>query len=128
MAKPGFLFYFDWKHIFSALSPAEQGTLLTALLTYAETGQKPLFDTPTMTIAWSALWPRLDEDARRYDSIVQARRDAAGKRWDKQRRETTAPPASAPQRTSPYPHKSLANSAYKTREAMDDGMDEYLNW
>ena len=84
MAKPGFLFYFDWKHIFSALSPAEQGALVMALLTYAETQQQPHFTDRTMVMAWNALWPRLDEDARRYEAVVQKKRDAANKRWAKQ--------------------------------------------
>ena len=83
MAKPGFLFYFDWKHIFRALPEAAQGALLMALVVYAETQQQPHFTDPALTIAWNALWPRLDEDARRYEAIVQTKRDAANKRWEK---------------------------------------------
>ena len=37
-----------------------------------------------MVMAWNALWPRLDEDARRYEAVVQKKRDAANKRWAKQ--------------------------------------------
>ena len=83
MAKPGFLFYFDWKYIFSTLSPAEQGTLLMAALAYAETGQRPQFTDRIMSMAWNALWPRLDEDAQRYEAKVQKNRDNARKRWEK---------------------------------------------
>ena len=127
MAKPGFLFYFDRKYIFSTLSPAEQGTLLMAALTYAETGQRPQFTDRIMSMAWNALWPRLDEDARRYESIVQSKRAAANKRWDRSSPETTPPP-SAPQRSTPRTPKSPANSAFKSHQAIDDGMDQYLNW
>ena len=83
MAKPGFLFYFDWKHIFHTLSSEEQGELLMALVAYAESGEKPHFTDRAMVLAWSALWPRLDEDARRYEARVQKGRIAASKRWDK---------------------------------------------
>ena len=83
MAKPGFLFYFDWKHIFAGLSDAERGALVMALLTYAETQQPPHFTDRTMVTAWNALWPRLDEDARRYEAKVQKNRANANKRWEK---------------------------------------------
>ncbi len=85
VSKPGFLFYFDWKYILQSLTDAERGTLVMALLTYAETGQRPQFDSRAMVLAWNALWPRLDEDAKRYEAMVQTRRDAANKRWDKQK-------------------------------------------
>ena len=122
MAKPGFLFYFDWKHIFLTLTAEEQGALLMALMAYAESGAQPNFTDRAMALAWSALWPRLDEDARRYEATVQARRNAVNKRWEKERSEK--------ERASHYtpPGKSLSTSAFKPRAAVDDGMDQYLNW
>ena len=122
MAKPGFLFYFDWKHIFFTLSAEEQGTLLMALVAYAETGKKPQFADRAMALAWSALWPRLDEDARRYEATVQARRNAVNKRWEKERSEKERASHCTP------PSKSLSTSAFKPIAAVDDGMDQYLNW
>ena len=121
MAKPGFLFYFDWKHIFYTLSPEEQGELLMALVAYAESGEKPHFTDRAMVLAWSALWPRLDEDARRYEAIVQAKRSAVNKRWEKERNEKEQASRYTP------PGKGLSTSAFKPKPA-DDGMDQYLNW
>ena len=103
MSRPGFMFYFDWQHILRALSDDQRGKLVLAMVDYAQREQIPHFDDPVTAMAWNALWPRLDEDSRRYAETVNKRRDAAVKRWDKS----------------------------KTPAANDQcgsGMDKYINW
>ena len=103
MSRPGFLVYFDWQHNLRALSDDQRGKLVLAMVDYAEREQMPHFDDPVTAMAWNALWPRLDEDSRRYAETVNKRRDAAVKRWDKSKT-----PAANDQRGS--------------------GMDKYINW
>ena len=103
MSRPGFMVYFDWQHILRALSDDQRGKLVLAMVDYAEREQMPHFDDPVTAMAWNALWPRLDEDSRRYAETVNKRRDAAVKRWDKSK----TPAANAPR---------------------GSGMDKYINW
>jgi hypothetical protein len=95
--------YFDWQHILRALSDDQRGKLVLALVDYAQREQMPHFDDPVTAMAWNALWPRLDEDSRRYAETVNKRRDAAVKRWDKSK----TPSANDPR---------------------GSGMDKYINW
>lgn len=103
MSRPGFMFYFDWQHILRALSDDQRGKLVLAMVDYAQREQMPHFDDPVTAMAWNALWPRLDEDSRRYAETVNKRRDAAVKRWDKSK--TTA-----------------------ANDPRGSGMDKYINW
>ena len=99
MSRPGFLFYFNWQYIFQALNDAQCGALLMAMLHYAQTGEPPQLTDPALTIAWQALWPQLDADSSRYESVVEKRREAANKRWGKERSKNDP-----------------------------DGMEKYINW
>ena len=103
MSRPGFMVYFDWQHILRALSDDQRGKLVLAMVDYAEREQMPHFDDPVTAMAWNALWPRLDEDSRRYAETVNKRRDAAVKRWDK-------------------------NKATAANDQRGSGMDKYINW
>ena len=103
MSRPGFMVYFDWQYILRALSDDQRGKLVLAMVDYAEREQMPHFDDPVTAMAWNALWPRLDEDSRRYAETVNKRRDAAVKRWDKSK--TTA-----------------------ANDQRGSGMDKYINW
>ena len=71
MSRPGFMVYFDWQHILRALSDDQRGKLVLAMVDYAEREQMPHFDDPVTAMAWNALWPRLDEDSRRYAETVK---------------------------------------------------------
>ena len=103
MSRPGFMVYFDWQHILRALSDDQRGKLVLAMVDYAEREQMPHFDDPVTAMAWTALWPRLDEDSRRYAETVNKRRDAAVKRGDK-------------------------NKAPAANDQRGSGMEKYINW
>ena len=68
MARPGIMVYFNIKEPLSALSDAERGILLTAMLEYGETGALPEFH-GMLALAWSFVRPMIDKDGQRYDDM-----------------------------------------------------------
>ena len=69
--RPGVMLYFDWLPALQSLTCEEQGQLLMAVLTYAQTGQIPNFHDRTMIFAWAAIQPHIDADEQRYAEVVE---------------------------------------------------------
>ena len=84
--RPGIMFYFDLRPCLKRLSLEEKGLLFEAMLDYAQYGVIPGLEGMT-GIAWDFVQPRIDRDAEKYDEIVELKRKAARKRWDKQEEE-----------------------------------------
>ena len=81
--RPGVMLYFDLRPCLKRLSNEEKGLLFEALMDYAQYGELPELDGMT-GIAWDFIRPRIDRDAERYEEMVELKRRAARKRWDKQ--------------------------------------------
>lgn len=81
--RPGVMVYFDLRPCLKRLSLEDKGFLLEAILDYAQYGAPPELD-GMAGVAWDFIRPRIDRDAERYEEIVENKRKAARKRWDKQ--------------------------------------------
>ena len=81
--RPGVMLYFDLRPSLKRLSLEDKGLLFECILNYAQYGELPDLD-GMPGIAWDFIRPRIDRDAERYDEMVELKRKAARKRWDKQ--------------------------------------------
>ncbi len=86
--RPGVMLWFDLRPSLKRLSLEEKGLLFECILDYAEYGEVPELDGMT-GIAWDFIQPRIDRDAERYEEVVENKRKAARKRWDKQEEAQT---------------------------------------
>lgn len=84
--RPGVMLWFDLRPCLKRLSLEEKGHLFECILDYAEYGEVPELDGMT-GVAWDFIQPRIDRDAERYEEVVENKRRAARKRWDKQQEE-----------------------------------------
>ena len=84
--RPGVMLYFDLRPCLKRLSPEEKGRLFEGILDYAEYGVLPELE-GMLGVAWDFIQPRIDRDAERYEEVVENKRKAARKRWDKQEGE-----------------------------------------
>ena len=80
--QPGVMLYFDLRPSLRRMTNEEKGILFESILDYAQNGVDPAL-TGTLGIAWDFIQPRLDRDAEAYREIVEVRRAAARKRWEK---------------------------------------------
>ena len=81
--RPGVMIYFDLRPSLKRLSNEEKGALFEAMMDYAQYGILPQLEGMT-GVAWDFIQPRIDRDAERYEEMVELKRRAARKRWDKQ--------------------------------------------
>lgn len=81
--RPGVMLWFDLRPCLKRLSLEEKGLLFECILDYAEYGAVPELEGMT-GVAWDFIQPRIDRDAERYEEVVENKRRAARKRWDKQ--------------------------------------------
>ena len=139
--RPGVMLYFDWLPSLQKLSLEEQGQLLMAVLTYAQTGKAPEFGDRLMDYAWAAIQPHIDADEQRYESVVQKRREAVSRRWEKespsgtpsQRQESRPSPPSQRQERTYSARRSSVPSPFTQPEIRrdlryDPEMDKYLDF
>lgn len=84
--RPGAMLWFDLRPCLKRLSHEEKGLLFECILDYAEYGAVPELEGMT-GVAWDFIRPRIDRDAERYEEVVENKRRAARKRWDKQEEE-----------------------------------------
>lgn len=125
--RKGFMMYTEWWRAMSVLSGEELRRLLQAMVDYTESGSEPQFTDRLLYSQWEMIRTRMERDAQRYEQTKRARQEAAGKRWEK---AAEVQPVSKPineQRGYSAPAKT-GNGYAKTRQQMDDGMDQYLNW
>ena len=76
MARPGIMLYFDLLGPIRALSDADKGRLLVAMLEYGRDGIVPEFD-GMLAFAWEFVKPKLDKDGESYESVKLQRKYAA---------------------------------------------------
>ena len=75
MAKKSLVLYYDIRQPLEALTNAERGRLLMAVLDYAEMGVVPDFR-GRLLVAFSFIRASLDRDAEKYEQMVEYRREA----------------------------------------------------
>lgn len=80
--RPGFMVYFDFAPALGKLSDEEAGALFKAIMEYASTGQIPTLN-GICEFAFEVIRPTIDRDSDRYNKIVEKRRKAAEKKWEK---------------------------------------------
>lgn len=68
MGRPGLLLYFDLIPALDKLPVDCVGKLLLSALHYAESGQEPSFDEPTLEFAWAFIRPSIDRDGAAYET------------------------------------------------------------
>lgn len=66
---PGMLLYLSFRELFETLEGDEVKVLLLAMFAYALDGTEPVFNSPTLRIAWAAVKDRLDSDRRNYEKV-----------------------------------------------------------
>lgn len=81
--KPGVVVYFELRPAMKRLTAEQKGILFEAIMDYADDGIMPEFDDIALQIVWDFVQPRLDDDNEKYSNTVNARQEAANKRWGK---------------------------------------------
>lgn len=83
-SRPGVMTYFDMLPVYKKLDYESIGKLHLAAVLYAANGEEPDFeDDFALELAWAFIKPRIDDDAKRYDEVVDGRKAAAEARWSK---------------------------------------------
>ncbi len=91
--RPGVVVYFELRPALHRLTREQQGSLFCAILDYGDEGLVPQFDDMTLQVLWEVIQPRLDADNERYMNVVEARREAANRRWSARAKGANASPA-----------------------------------
>lgn len=120
-AKKSFVFYYDWRSRFDALTDAESKALLIAMLDYAEYGKTPNFrGNRILDAMFSTVKTLIDDDFDRWLARTNAKREN-GKKGGRPPKEATTP---ANQETE----KNLVGSVrgYSGLVEPDNG-NEYVN-
>lgn len=86
---PGVMLYFTLYEAVKELSDTELGALTRALMEYGLYGVLPSFS-GAMAVAWNFIKGNADRDYQRYRDTVMRRRNAASKRWQREKKETPA--------------------------------------
>ena len=81
MAKTYVALYYTYRDQLVALSDAERGQLLIALLDYAKDGYVPVFE-GALQMAFLFIKSQIDRDSARYDERCRKNRNNALKRWE----------------------------------------------
>lgn len=123
--RPGVMLYFDWLPALHSLTCEEQGQLLMGVLTYAQTGQAPVFRDRTMVFAWAAIQPHIDADEQRYAEVVEAKRTAANRRWEKEPSHKTTTES---EKTYTSRREQQDRSAIDRAQRYSPAMDRYLDF
>lgn len=111
--KPGVMLYFRWRNSLRLLNHQQLGQLFAAILDYGETGQQLQSDDPFLLFAWNAILPDMDNDTRRYEEVVEKRRQAANRRWE----QTTPTPPAREERVRDFPRTASRAAVGQNRTA-----------
>lgn len=83
--RQGVVIYNDWAPLLKRLPDALRGKVFTAVLDYSETGVRTETGDPAADMLLAVMYQRMEIDLRKYEekaqSISDARREAANKRW-----------------------------------------------
>lgn len=83
--KKAFLLYYDWENLFDSLDTNEEaGELIKALFAFAKRGEITEFS-GALKMAFIFMSQQLSRDCEKWDNVKEKRREAANKRWDKQK-------------------------------------------
>lgn len=80
-----FVLYCDWKDIIVDLTDEDVGKLFKAIFRYVNGGETARFDGRTgLGVAFKTICKQIDVNRKKYEQVVEKRRNAAKKRWEKQ--------------------------------------------
>ena len=83
-----FVLYCDWEDIIEDLTDEEVGKLFKAIFAYVNHGVAEQFDGRTgLGVAFKTIRRQIDVNRKKYEQVVEKRRNAAKKRWEKQNPE-----------------------------------------
>ena len=114
--KPGVVVYFDMRPAMKRLTAAQKGVLFEAIMDYADDGVLPEFDDIALQIVWDFIQPRLDDDSEKYNATVNARREAADKRWSKDSSDANASDADAKNANADFAMQTMPTKTKKEKE------------
>ena len=81
--RPGVMLYFELYPILRQMPPEEVYEIVMAIFAYARDGVTPVFHSTALNYAWGFIQQSIQRDNERYKRVVEQRRRAAEKRWDK---------------------------------------------
>ena len=93
--RPGVMLYFELYPILQQMPPEDVYEIIMAIFAYARDGAAPVFRSMALTYVWGFIQQSLQRDNERYQRVVEQRRKAAEKRWDRERRTSGAADADA---------------------------------
>ena len=83
-----FVLYCDWEDIIVDLTDEDVGKLFKAIFRYVNGGETARFDGRTgLGVAFKTICKQIDVNRKKYEQVVEKRRNAAKKRWEKQKSE-----------------------------------------
>ena len=74
--KKGFVAFVEWKANTDILTDEQAGRLFRAVFSYAETGETPAFDDPTVAMAFGFIKKDIDRTNEKYEDIKRKRTEA----------------------------------------------------
>lgn len=86
MGKKNFLIEKKWKKMIANLPDDKAGQLIKAIFNHAD-GEDVVIDDPVLSAVFFVIQEEMDENERLYEAECQKRREAANKRWEKQRKD-----------------------------------------
>lgn len=82
--KPGVMLYFELYPMLKQMTVDDAHALIMAIFEYAQDGTLPRFSHQALDYVWEFVRLNIDRDSERYLRVVEQRRKAAEKRWQKQ--------------------------------------------
>lgn len=77
-----FVFYTKYGDALRDLTPAQQGVILMACISYVKTGEVPDIKSPTAAILFKLIRQDIDADKKKYAEVCEKRRQNVQKRWN----------------------------------------------
>lgn len=82
--KPGVMLYFELYPMLKQMTVEDAHALIMAIFEYAQNGVLPRFSSQALVYVWEFVRLNIDRDNQRYLKVVEQKRKAAEKRWQKQ--------------------------------------------
>lgn len=67
--RPGFMVFHDDLQFVREMSDEEVGQLFKAMLRYSDSGEQPQFSPTTLKIGWAMVYPMIERDKLRYQTV-----------------------------------------------------------
>ena len=81
--KPGVMLYFELYPMLKQMTVEDVHALIMAIFEYAQNGVLPRFSSQALVYVWEFVRLNIDRDNQRYLKVVEQKRKAAEKRWNK---------------------------------------------